>query len=238
MSTETGRRRPQEETPRPGSPALNGGPPARLLVVDDESTVTELLQEFLASLGYEVEVASSGAAAVARIPVFRPDVVLSDLNMAGLTGLDVMRSSRQTDEDTVVILITGETTTAVAIDAMRQGAYDYIIKPFELDDVQGSVERALATRRLRALNRELVGELSQKNEILSRHEQEQAGDDRPVDPERRAAAQAPAQASDDLFIIDEQDSGFILRDSVGPLNVFRYAVRTRHFTACIIVRIG
>jgi signal transduction histidine kinase/FixJ family two-component response regulator len=172
VSTETGWHRSEEGAPRPGAAVVNGGPPARLLVVDDESTVTDLLREFLVTLGYEVEVASSGDAAVARIPVFRPDVVLSDLNMAGLTGLDVMRFSRQTDEETVVILITGETTTAVAIDAMRQGAYDYIIKPFELDDVQGSVERALATRRLRAVNRQLVGELSQKNEILSRHEQE------------------------------------------------------------------
>ncbi len=172
MSTETGRPRPDDVVPVSGAAVVNGGPPARLLVVDDEATVTDLLREFLVSLGYEVEVASSGDAAVARIPVFRPDVVLSDLNMAGLNGLEVMRFSRQADEETVVILITGETTTAVAIDAMRQGAYDYIIKPFELDDVQGSVERALATRRLRAVNRQLVGELSQKNEILSRHEQE------------------------------------------------------------------
>ena len=151
---------------------VGGGPPARLLVVDDEATVTDLLQEFLTTLGYEVEVAASGEAAVARIPVYRPDAVLSDLNMAGLTGLDVMRSARQADEETMVILITGETTTAVAIDAMRQGAYDYIIKPFELDDVQSSVERALANRRLRAINRQLVEELSEKNEILSHHEQE------------------------------------------------------------------
>ena len=152
--------------------AVSGGPPARLLVVDDEATVTELLQEFLTTLGYEVEVAANGEAAVARIPDLRPDIVLSDLNMSGLTGLDVMRFARQADEETMVILITGETTTAVAIDAIRQGAYDYIIKPFELDDVQGSVERALANRRLRAVNRQLVEELSQKNEILSHHEQE------------------------------------------------------------------
>jgi signal transduction histidine kinase/DNA-binding response OmpR family regulator len=151
---------------------VGGGPPARLLVVDDEATVTALLQEFLTTLGYEVEVAANGEAAVARIPVYRPDAVLSDLNMSGLTGLDVMRFAREADEETMVILITGETTTAVAIDAIRQGAYDYIIKPFELDDVQGSVERALANRRLRAVNRQLLEELSQKNEILSHHEQE------------------------------------------------------------------
>ena len=173
MSTEAGAPRPGDpRAPQDATTVAGGGPPARLLVVDDEATVTDLLQEFLTSLGYEVEVAPTGEAAVARIPEYRPDAVLSDLNMAGLTGLDVMRSAKQADEETMVILITGETTTAVAIDAMRQGAYDYIIKPFELDDVQGSVERALANRRLRAINRQLVDELSQKNEILSHHEQE------------------------------------------------------------------
>jgi signal transduction histidine kinase/DNA-binding response OmpR family regulator len=173
VSSESGPFRADAGLPLHGpSLVVGGGPPARLLVVDDEATVTELLQEFLTSLGYEVEVAPNGETAVARIPVFRPDAVLSDLNMAGLTGLDVMRFARQADEETAVILITGETTTAVAIDAIRQGAYDYIIKPFELDDVQGGVERALANRRLRAVNRQLVEELSQKNGILSHHEQE------------------------------------------------------------------
>jgi signal transduction histidine kinase/FixJ family two-component response regulator len=173
VSTELGAPLGEGDRSQPGpAPGASGEPPARLLVVDDEATVTELLQEFLTSLGYEVEVAGSGEAAVARIPVYRPDAVLSDLNMAGLTGLDVMRAAREFDPETMVILITGETTTAVAIDAIRQGAYDYIIKPFELDDVQGSVERALANRRLRAINRELVEELSHKNEILSHHEQE------------------------------------------------------------------
>ncbi|HVP15590.1 MAG TPA: ATP-binding protein [Terriglobales bacterium] len=160
---------------RPSGSSAAEEAPARLLVVDDEPTVTDLLQEFLSSLGYEVEVAANGEAAAQRIPVLRPEVVLSDLNMTGLTGLDVMRLARATDEETVVILITGETTTSVALDAIRQGAYDYIIKPFELDDVQRSVERALATRRLREINRRLVAELREKNEILSHHEQELTG---------------------------------------------------------------
>ncbi len=151
---------------------VGGGPPARLLVVDDEPTVTDLLREYLGSLGYEVEVAPNGEVAVERLPVFHPEVVLSDLNMSGLTGLDVVRHAREADPECMVILITGETTTAVALDALRQGAYDYIIKPFELDDVQGSVERALANRRLRALNRQLVDELSRKNEALHDHERE------------------------------------------------------------------
>jgi signal transduction histidine kinase/FixJ family two-component response regulator len=160
--------------------------------------VTELLQEFLTTLGYEVEVAATGEAAVARIPVYRPDAVLSDLNMSGLTGLDVMRFAREADEETMVILITGETTTAVAIDAIRQGAYDYIIKPFELDDVQGSVERALANRRLRAVNRQLVEELSQKNEILSHHEQELSEQVRLATYQMRTLYEVGKEISEDL----------------------------------------
>jgi signal transduction histidine kinase/DNA-binding response OmpR family regulator len=164
---------PPADTAFSGSAApVGGGPPARLLVVDDEPTVTELLHEYLESLGYEVEVAPSGEVAVGRLPDYRPDVVLSDLNMSGLTGLDVVRAARQVDPEAMVILITGETTTAIALDALRQGAYDYIIKPFELDDVQGSVERALSNRRLRAVNRQLVEELSLKNQALRHHEQE------------------------------------------------------------------
>ena len=199
MSTETGAPGAAEDHPLPRpATAVGGGPPARLLVVDDEATVTELLQEFLTTLGYEVEVAASGEAAVARIPVYRPDAVLSDLNMSGLTGLDVMRFARQADEETMVILITGETTTAVAIDAIRQGAYDYIIKPFELDDVQGSVERALANRRLRAVNRQLVEELSQKNEILSHHEQELREQVRLATHQMRTLYEVGKEISEDL----------------------------------------
>jgi signal transduction histidine kinase/FixJ family two-component response regulator len=178
--------------------AVGGGPPARLLVVDDELTVTELLQEFLTTLGYEVEVAANGEAAVARIPDYRPDAVLSDLNMSGLTGLDVMHFAQQSDEETMVILITGETTIAVAIDAIRQGAYDYIIKPFELDDVQSSVERALANRRLRAVNRQLVEELSQKNEILSHHEQELREQVRLATHQMRTLYEVGKEISEDL----------------------------------------
>jgi signal transduction histidine kinase/FixJ family two-component response regulator len=171
---------PRSETPAPaatprlagGAGALGDAPAARLLVVDDEATVTDLLREFLVTLGYEVEIADSGEAAARRLPVFRPEVVLSDLNMSGLTGLDLMHAAKQADAETMVILITGETTTAIALDAMRQGAYDYIIKPFELDEVQRSVERALTNRRLRVINRQLVEELRQKNEILSHHAQE------------------------------------------------------------------
>ena len=199
MSTETGVPKSGENRLHPGSATVvGGGPPARLLVVDDEAAVTELLQEFLTTLGYEVEVAVSGAAAVARIPVYRPDAVLSDLNMSGLTGLDVMRIAREVDEETVVILITGETTTAVAIDAMRQGAYDYIIKPFELDDVQGSVERALTNRRLRAVNRQLVEELRQKNEILSHHEQELSEQVRLATHQMRTLYDVGKEISEDL----------------------------------------
>ncbi len=160
--------------PDPAVPGAAGvaEAPARVLVVDDEQTVVDVLQEFLASLGYDVSMASSAEAAQRLIPELQPEVVLTDLNLPGRSGLDVMRFAKSVDEETVVIVVTGHASTTSAIDALRQGAYDYITKPFELDDVQKSVERALANRRLRAINRQLVEELRQKNEILQNHEQE------------------------------------------------------------------
>ncbi|MBI5709976.1 MAG: hybrid sensor histidine kinase/response regulator [Candidatus Eisenbacteria bacterium] len=168
---------PDEAGPGALEPAPTGAPglaeaPARVLVVDDEQTVVDVLQEFLASLGYDVSMAASAEAAQRLIPELRPEVVLTDLNLPGRSGLDVMRFAKSVDEETVVIVVTGHASTTSAIDALRQGAYDYITKPFELDDVQKSLERALANRRLRAINRQLVEELRQKNGILQNHEQE------------------------------------------------------------------
>jgi signal transduction histidine kinase/DNA-binding response OmpR family regulator len=155
-------------------PALQAGPEARprVLVVDDEPSVVDVFQEFLGGQGYEISVAASGEAAVGLIPQLRPDLILTDINLPGLSGLEVVRFAKSVDPEVVVIVVTGDASAATAIDALRQGAYDYVQKPFDLDEVHQIVERGLANRRLRAINRELVEELRQKNEILQHHEQE------------------------------------------------------------------
>src|SRR5437867_2527181 len=146
--------------------------PARVLVVDDEPSVVEVFREFLSGEGYALSVALSGEEAVRLIPEIKPDLVLTDINLPGLSGLEVMRFAKREDPEVAVIVVTGYASASTAIDALRQGAYDYVTKPFDLDDVQKIVERGIANRRLKAINRRLVGELRQKNEILQHHEQE------------------------------------------------------------------
>ena len=148
------------------------GPAPRVLVVDDEPTVLDVFREYLASEGYEVTAVESGEDAVNVLGRVRPDVILTDLNLPGLSGLDVMRQARTADPEVAVIVVTGHASASSAIDALRQGAYDYVTKPPDLYDVGQIVQRAIASRRLREDNRRLLAELQMKNEILSRHEQE------------------------------------------------------------------
>jgi signal transduction histidine kinase/CheY-like chemotaxis protein len=146
--------------------------PVRVLVVDDEETVADLCREFLSARGYDLSVVLSGEDAVRLIPTLRPDVILTDINLPGLSGLEVMRYAKSVDPEVSVIVVTGYASASTAIDALRQGAYDYVPKPFDLDDLEQIVDRAVAHRRLRAINRQLVEELRQKNEILQHHEHE------------------------------------------------------------------
>ena len=164
---------PDLDAARAGAPVTDPDDrPARILVVDDEPSVAEIFQEFLTDQGHEITVAASGEEAQRLIPALRPDIVLTDINLPGISGLEVMRFAKRSDPETAVIVVTGHASAATAIDALRQGAYDYITKPFDLDEIHQIVERGLANRRLKAINRRLVEELRQKNEILQYHEQQ------------------------------------------------------------------
>ncbi len=174
MSTEESYGRPLRGLSGAGGASLESGAsePARILVVDDEETVADLCQEFLGGEGHVLKVARSGEEAIRQLPQIRPDVVLTDINMPGMTGLEVMRYAKEADPEVCVIVLTGHASTASAIDALRQGAYDYVTKPFDLEAVHKIIKSGLAHRRLKVLNRELIEELRRKNEILQHHEQE------------------------------------------------------------------
>jgi len=164
---------PRARFPEPGpAPGVDSDSLPRVLVVDDEPSVVEVFREFLSGEGYALSVALSGEEAVRLIPEIKPDLVLTDINLPGLSGLEVMRFAKRVDPEVAVIVVTGYASASTAIDALREGAYDYVTKPFDLDDVQQIVERGIANRRLKAINRRLVEELSQKNEILQHHEHE------------------------------------------------------------------
>ncbi|OGF16533.1 MAG: hypothetical protein A2W00_13265 [Candidatus Eisenbacteria bacterium RBG_16_71_46] len=159
-----------ELDPVPNAGDLEFAYAGRVLVVDDEPSVVDVFREYLSAQGYELSVATSGEEAIRLLPELRPDLILTDINLPGLSGLDLMRHAKSEDAELVVIVVTGHASASSAIDALRQGAYDYITKPFDLDEVHQIVERGIANRRLTTVNRRLLEELRQKNEILQHHE--------------------------------------------------------------------
>jgi len=176
---------PQTDRDTPGArppervlPAVPGAPPAessrpqpRILVVDDEPHVVQIFQDLLAQRGYEVESSSNGDDAIVKVTAGKFDLVLTDINLPGVDGLEVVRAAKAADKDTCVILITGYASTTTAIDALRQGAYDYITKPFDLWETAKAIERGLESRFLVIENRRLVSSLEEANRELQQHEQ-------------------------------------------------------------------
>jgi signal transduction histidine kinase/DNA-binding response OmpR family regulator len=159
--------------PAPGkaAEAANFQERPRILVVDDEINVLQIFQELLAQRGYDVEVSSHGDDAIHKVTAGRYDLVLTDINLPGVDGLEVVRAAKAADKDTCVILITGYASTTTAIDALRQGAYDYITKPFDLWETAKAIERGLESRFLVVENRRLVRSLEEANRELQRHEE-------------------------------------------------------------------
>ncbi|MEZ4403219.1 MAG: sigma-54 dependent transcriptional regulator [Kofleriaceae bacterium] len=128
---------------------------ARVLVVDDKENFTKLFRRLLPDDRFDVTTACDGARALALIVAGDFDVIVSDIRMPGADGLEVLSAARAHDPDVEVILMTAFATVPAAVDAIRQGAYDYLAKPFEPDEAQLIVERALERRRLRAEARDL-----------------------------------------------------------------------------------
>ena len=121
---------------------------ARILVVDDEPRILSLLHSLLKSKGYEVVPEHDGAAAIERIRTEQLDLVLSDIRMAPVDGMQVFRFARQEQPDTPVILLTAYGAVSTAIEAMKGGAFDYLTKPFKVDELLITIERALSYRSL------------------------------------------------------------------------------------------
>src|SRR5262245_44754177 len=113
----------------------------------------EFLGICLRRAGHSVELADDGARGVAALAVGEYDVVITDLKMAGMGGLDVLDVVKKRAPSTEVIMITAYATTETAIAAMKRGAYDYLVKPFKLDEIEVVVERALEKRALVRENR-------------------------------------------------------------------------------------
>jgi len=128
---------------------------ATFLVVDDEKHIRSHLATYLRSLGHVAETASSAEEALEAVRRQAFDLVLTDVRMAGLDGLALLREIRALHPDALVVLMTAYATVAQAVEAMRAGAYDYLVKPFSLEQIGLLVERALEVQGLRRENRRL-----------------------------------------------------------------------------------
>ena len=134
----------------------------RILVVDDEMIVCESCQRILQEEGYEVECALEGKDAFEKMKRDPFNIVITDLKMPGIDGMEVLRTLRKEYPDTVVIMITGFSTVETAVEAMKLGAFDYIPKPFTPDEVSIIVKKAIEQKRLLLENIYLRQELQDK----------------------------------------------------------------------------
>jgi two-component system response regulator PilR (NtrC family) len=136
---------------QPVAPATDRRPP-RILVVDDERSMRELLAIVLRREGYEVLLADNGRAAIDVLEHEPVDLLISDIKMPDLSGVDVLRAAKKIDQDILGIMITAFASTDTAVEAMRLGACDYLSKPFDIDLLKMKVREKIENRQLRQEN--------------------------------------------------------------------------------------
>ena len=115
----------------------------KILVVDDELSMRELLEYMLNREGYQVTCADDGHKAIGLLEKNQYDLLLCDIKLGDISGLDVLRASKKSSQDTVVILISAYASTETAVEAMNEGAYDYVPKPFDKHELLQTIAKAL-----------------------------------------------------------------------------------------------
>jgi DNA-binding NtrC family response regulator len=147
--------------------------PGTVLVVDDEKEMVELISATLKKGNYQVDSAHDGNKAIEKIRGNAYDLVITDLKMPKVSGMDILREAKRVSTDTNVVMITGYATISSAVEAMKQGAFDYIPKPFSKDELNLVAKRVFDYRRLVMENQHLKSELAEKydyHNILGRSE--------------------------------------------------------------------
>lgn len=131
----------------------------KILIADDEKIVADILREQISDQNRSIEICHDGLQAVKRLQEGGFDLIILDLVMPGLTGLEVLKYAKKLDPDLIVIIITGYATLETAIAAIKEGAYDYIRKPCKLEEMRIVVDRATEKVKQDRSNRELVRKL-------------------------------------------------------------------------------
>jgi DNA-binding NtrC family response regulator len=143
---------------------------ARILIAEDEANLRLVLQKELERLGYRVQVAPDGEAALRKLEESNVDVLLCDINMPRIDGMEVLRRVHERPNPPEVIMLTGQATVETAVEAMKLGAYDYLTKPYHITELDIRVKQAAEKRRLRVDNLRLREQLARQSglpEIVS-----------------------------------------------------------------------
>lgn len=146
-----------------------------VLVVDDEDGIRQALNRFLTRLGYRVAEAESGASALERIAADRPQAMLCDIRMPNMTGVELVPKALAADADLAIIMLTAIDEPRTAIESMKLGAFDYLIKPVDLDELELSIQAALRQRQLEIDRRELEQWLAREVAVRTRDLEERTG---------------------------------------------------------------
>jgi two-component system response regulator HydG len=146
----------------PAAPDSKPGQGLKVLVIDDNRSHAEVMAETLERVGYDCVVAGSGSAGARQLEQGEFDVVLTDLKMPDVDGLTILRKARETQPDAEVVMITGHGDIKTAVEAIKQGAANYLTKPVDRDELRAIVERASERLRLARANRELKRQLDEK----------------------------------------------------------------------------
>jgi two-component system response regulator PilR (NtrC family) len=135
---------------------------SRILVVDDEESIREFFQIMLKREGYEVFTASNGREGFEFLKKNQVDLIISDIQMPEMSGLELLSKIKEFDPEMIMVMITAFGSTEIAVEAMKRGAYDYVQKPFKIDEVKIVIRQALERRTLKIENQQLKKELGTK----------------------------------------------------------------------------
>jgi DNA-binding NtrC family response regulator len=143
----------------------------KILIVDDSRELREILEEYLGNEGDTVEGANNGKEALEKYRNHYYDLIITDLNMPELAGMELIKAIRQENEITEFVIITGYASIDSAVEAIKNGAFDYIVKPFRMEELKVVVKNVREKVRLKKLNAQLYDTLKSFNEEIERYHQ-------------------------------------------------------------------
>ena len=194
-------------------------PTAHILVVDDESAIRYSITKTLQRVGYQVDSAASGEEAIQKMQQQPFDVILTDIRMPGISGVDLLAKVKEQAPDAIVILLTGYASLDTAVESLRLGAHDYLIKPSSSQDIRDSVSRGIERAHNLKRRRALLDAIQNNVEELAHVSDTTANNNGPTAAPAAAGSSAAASGATPI-------STPVNTMSLGPLTIFpgRYQI--------------